>query len=83
MGGGAILIYESLAYIPVSTVNTIDNLAPIFIFFIEAIAYKVISLPIQKKPDFISLILAIISFIGVVLIIQPDFLFGSDHLQPV
>jgi drug/metabolite transporter (DMT)-like permease len=83
MGGGVILIYESLPYIPVSTVNTLDNLAPIFIFFIEAVAYKVLCFFTKKCLDFVSLTLAVLSFIGVMLIIQPEFIFGSNQQQPV
>ena len=36
-----ILMYQSLKFLPVSTVVTIWNLGPIFIFFIELIHYKV------------------------------------------
>ena len=44
VGAGSTTVYYCLKYLPVSTVITIMNMAPIFIFFIEAIAYRVLML---------------------------------------
>ena len=41
VGAAATSMYQSLKFLPVSTVVTIWNLGPIFIFFIELIHYKV------------------------------------------
>lgn len=34
VGGGQTLVYYCLAYLPVSTVTTLFNLGPVFIYFI-------------------------------------------------
>jgi drug/metabolite transporter (DMT)-like permease len=41
VGGGQTIVYYCLTYMPVSTVITLLNLGPIFIFFVEAVAYRV------------------------------------------
>ena len=41
VGAAATSMYQSLKFLPVSTVTTIWNLGPIFIFFIELFHYKV------------------------------------------
>lgn len=37
----ALLTHYCVKYLPVSTVTTLSNTGPIFIFFVEAIYYKV------------------------------------------
>ena len=41
VGGSTSLIYYCITFIPISTLVTVYNTGPIFIFFIEAIAHKV------------------------------------------
>ena len=41
-GTASSLMLYCVNYIPVSTVTTMFNMSPIFIFFVEAVAYKVI-----------------------------------------
>ncbi len=48
VGGGVTLVYFCLAYLPVSIVTTLFNLGPIFIFFIEAISYKVLTYVVRR-----------------------------------
>lgn len=77
-----------LKYLPVSTTTTLYNIGPIFIFFIEAFYFKV-SIPrhagtsfAMKKPlNTISLLLTVFSFIGVIFIVQPEFIFGYQENQ--
>jgi drug/metabolite transporter (DMT)-like permease len=41
-------MYISVTHIPVSTVATVFNLSPIFIFFIEAVAHRVRSVSFRN-----------------------------------
>jgi drug/metabolite transporter (DMT)-like permease len=49
VGAASSLMFYCLTYIPVSTVVTLFNMGPIFIFFVEAIAYKV---PLRLRSVF-------------------------------
>lgn len=49
MGMGNIVLFYCLKYLPVSTAITMYNLGPLFIFFIEALYFKVPSFLCRKK----------------------------------
>lgn len=63
-----ILFMTSVVYIPLGIANSLFNIGPILIYFLEAFSERK---PIQKE----NLILTLICFIGVIFIIKPGFLF--------
>jgi drug/metabolite transporter (DMT)-like permease len=69
-GVSVLCVMTPIAYIPIGIVNSLFNTGPIFIHFIEAFYYK-------KGINTVHLIFTIVCFIGILLIIKPDFIFGK------
>lgn len=61
---------SSIAFLPIGIASALFNVGPLIIFILETIYYK-------KGFHFIHFGLTAVCFVGIMLIIKPDFLFGK------
>ena len=77
MSSIAMLAYiMSVVNIPVSVVNTLLSLGPLITYVLEALYLG------KKKMRAMQVVLTGVSFMGIVLIVQPEFLFPSAAYRP-
>lgn len=71
--GGIILYFKSLAFLPLSLASLFLLMSPLWLVIIERVFYK-------ESYGIIHFSLTLFSFIGLILIIQPEFLFGDREV---
>jgi drug/metabolite transporter (DMT)-like permease len=60
----------ALPYLPIGITNSLFNIGPLIVFYIESAYY-------QKSINKVQFGLTFVCFIGVLLIIKPTFIFGG------
>ncbi len=73
MGGlGLSLYFHSLFILPLSIISVLQRITPLWVGIFGALLYK-------EPYKLIHIITTIISFVGILLIFKPEFLFGSGY----
>ena len=72
-------MFPASAHIPIGIANTLYNTNPILLFIIEGFYFhKVLFTYMQIKFNRTHAFLTVVCFVGVLLILQPEFIFGES-----